>query len=75
MPFINIALFEGRSAEEKKAVARGIARVMQEETGTKPEHLWIRFSDTALEDWFNGPESAADIRAHRLAEQDQTDDQ
>jgi len=67
MPFINVALFEGRSAEEKKAVARGFARVMEEELGTKPEHLWIRFADTALEDWFTGPDSALEIRERRLA--------
>lgn len=68
MPFINIALFEGRSAEEKKAVAKGIALVMEQEMGVKPEHLWIRFSDTALGDWFTGPDSAAEIRERRQVE-------
>ena len=67
MPYISIALFEGRSEAEKKAVARGIVRVMGEEMGTKPEHLWIRFEDTALTDWFTGAESAAEIRERRLA--------
>lgn len=67
MPYIKIALMEGRSEAQKKAVARGIARVMGEELGTKPEHLWIRFEDTALSDWFTGPDSAAEIRERRLA--------
>lgn len=75
MPFISIALFEGRSAEEKKAVAQGIAQVMKQELGTNPEHLWIRFSDTALEDWFTGPDSAAEIRARRLAAKETGNDE
>ena len=67
MPFVSIALFEGRTDEEKKAVAEGIARVMQDEMGVKPEHLWIRFDDTGLNDWFTGGDSAAEIKARRLA--------
>ena len=65
MPFINIALFEGRSAEEKTALAERIADAMHDVMGVKPEHLWIRFDDTALEDWFTGGRSAASIRAER----------
>ena len=68
MPFVSIALFEGRSDAEKKAVAVRIAAAMEEEWGLKPEHLWIRFEDTRLEDWFTGPDSAAEVRARRLRE-------
>ena len=65
MPFVNISLFEGRSDEQKKAVARRISDAMCEEWGLKPEHIWIRFEDTRLEEWFTGPESAAEIRMKR----------
>lgn len=68
MPFVSISLFEGRTDAEKKAVAKRIAKAMEEEWGLKPEHLWIRYSDTRLEDWFTGPESAAEILARRAKE-------
>jgi 4-oxalocrotonate tautomerase len=69
MPFVNISLFEGRTDAQKKAVAGRISQAMCEEWGLKPEHIWIRFEDTRMEDWFTGSESAADIRAKRLAAQ------
>ena len=65
MPYVSIALFEGRTDEEKKAVAKRISDAMCEEFGLKPEHIWIRFQDTRLEEWFTGPDSAAEIRARR----------
>lgn len=65
MPFVSISLFEGRTDAEKKVVAKRIAKAMEEEWGLKPEHLWIRYSDTRLEDWFTGPDSAAEIRVRR----------
>ena len=63
MPFVNISLFEGRSDDQKKAVARRISDAMCEEWGLKPEHIWIRFEDTRMEDWFTGPNSAAEQNA------------
>ena len=65
MPYVSIALFEGRTDSEKKAVATRISEAMSEELGIKPEHIWIRFEDTRLEEWFTGPDSAAEIRARR----------
>lgn len=67
MPYVSISLFEGRSDEQKKAIAARIAQAMAEEWGVKPEYLWIRFQDTRLEDWFTGAESAAEIRARRAS--------
>ena len=65
MPYVSIALFEGRTDAEKKAVAERISAAMCEEWGLKPEYIWIRFQDTRLEEWFTGPDSAAEIRARR----------
>ena len=65
MPYVSIALFEGRSDAEKKAVVTRISEAMSEELGIKPEHIWIRFEDTRLEEWFTGSESAAEIRERR----------
>ena len=67
MPFINIALFEGRSDEEKQALAEHIASGMESIMGVKQEYIWIRYDDTALTDWFTGGKSAAQIRAEREA--------
>ena len=67
MPFVNISLFQGRTDAQKKAVAKRITEAMCEEWGLMPEHIWIRFDDTRMEDWFTGPDSAAEIKARRLA--------
>ena len=40
-----------------------ISDAMCEEWGLKPEHIWIRFEDTRMEDWFTGPNSAAEKNA------------
>ena len=67
MPYVSISLFEGRTDAEKKAVAERVSAALSEEMGINPEFIWIRFQDTRLEEWFTGPESAAEIRAKREA--------
>lgn len=69
MPFVSISLMEGRPQAQKKAVACRITDVMVEELGIKPEHLWIRFQDTPLENWFTGPDSEAEIRERLASDQ------
>lgn len=65
MPHIKITLFEGRTQAQKKAVAAGIMRVMEEELGSSPEHNWIVFEDKKPDDWFTGYESQTEINARR----------
>ncbi|MEM8786843.1 MAG: 4-oxalocrotonate tautomerase family protein [Pseudomonadota bacterium] len=68
MPLITIKLFEGRTEAQKKAVASGFMRVLEEELGSKPDHNWIIFEDRARDDWFTGSESQTEIDARRKRE-------
>ncbi|MEM7547933.1 MAG: 4-oxalocrotonate tautomerase family protein [Pseudomonadota bacterium] len=68
MPLITIKLFEGRTQDQKKAVASGIMEVLERELGSKPKHNWIVFEDRSREDWFTGSESQTEIDARRKAE-------
>ena len=51
MPVIEIKLWEGRTREQKAAMARRITNVIVEEGKTAPEHVHIIFSDYAQSDW------------------------
>lgn len=68
MPLITIKLFEGRTQAQKKAVAEGFMKVLEEELGSKPDHNWIIFEDRSRDNWFTGSESQTEIDARRKAE-------
>ncbi|MEM7545183.1 MAG: tautomerase family protein [Pseudomonadota bacterium] len=65
MPHVQITLFEGRTQAQKKAVAVGIMRVLEQELGALPAHNWIVFTDKSLDDWFVGYDSQSEIDARR----------
>ncbi|NOD95297.1 4-oxalocrotonate tautomerase [Ruegeria sp. HKCCD4884] len=68
MPLITIKLFEGRTQAQKKAVAEGFMKVLEQELGSKPDHNWIIFEDRSRDNWFTGSESQTEIDARRTAE-------
>jgi len=70
MPLITIKLFEGRTQAQKKAVAEGFMKVLENELGSKPDHNWIIFEDRSRDNWFTGSESQSEIDARRKAEAD-----
>ncbi len=51
MPVIEIKLWEGRTREQKAAMARRITDAVVQEGKTEPEHVHIIFSDYARSDW------------------------
>lgn len=65
MPLVTVALVEGRSSEQKSALAKRICEAMKDEMGVPPEHIWIRYEDVAADDWFMGQQSIAEKRAKR----------
>lgn len=62
MPYISISFMEGRTQEQKNAVAKRVTDVLIEELDVQPEHVWIRFQNTGLGDWFTGGRSESEIR-------------
>ena len=59
MPFVHIHWYEGRSDEQKAAIAERTEAALVEVAGVAPEHCWVRFSDSSKADFIIG-ESPAD---------------
>jgi 4-oxalocrotonate tautomerase len=55
MPFVHIDWFEGRSDEQKKAIAKRIEEALGEIADVPPEHCWVKFSDSKKTDFIIGP--------------------
>ena len=56
MPFITIHMFEGRSGEQKRQLAKEITQVMVRVGKTKPEAVDIVFIDVKKSDWAHSGE-------------------
>ncbi|MCL5266386.1 MAG: 2-hydroxymuconate tautomerase family protein [Chloroflexi bacterium] len=41
MPFVRIDMFEGRTKEQKAALARAVTAAVQETLGAPPEHIYV----------------------------------
>ncbi|MFN2612466.1 MAG: 4-oxalocrotonate tautomerase family protein [Solirubrobacterales bacterium] len=54
MPFVHVHWFEGRSDDQKAEVAKRITEAMVEVAGTQPDHVWVKFSDSAKADFIIG---------------------
>lgn len=54
MPMIRIELFEGRSVDQKRALARALTDAVVQTLGGTPESVHIVFQDVARHDWATG---------------------
>ena len=54
MPVVTIDMWEGRTKEQKAAVARAITDALVDIAKTTPEHVNIIFRDVKKEDWAIG---------------------
>ena len=50
MPSITIEMFEGRTPDQKRAVAQSVTKAVTDELGVKPEIVKIRFVDLKKHD-------------------------
>ncbi|MCL5962045.1 MAG: 2-hydroxymuconate tautomerase family protein [Chloroflexi bacterium] len=41
MPFVRIDMFEGRTKEQKAALAKAVTAAVQETLGAAPEHIYV----------------------------------
>jgi phenylpyruvate tautomerase PptA (4-oxalocrotonate tautomerase family) len=55
MPFVEVHWFEGRTDEQKLAIAKRIEAALVEEAGVPPEHCWIKFADSSKADFLIAP--------------------
>ena len=51
MPFAQIYMLEGRTAEQKKAVIEKVTRALQEATGAKVETIRVSIHEMPKENW------------------------
>ena len=63
MPSITVEIFEGRTPDQKRSIAKGITSVMIEELGVKPEIVKVRFVDLKKHDIAWGGELVSDRAA------------
>jgi 4-oxalocrotonate tautomerase len=56
VPYVHIHWFEGRSAEQKAELARRITEAMEDVADVPADQVWVRFDDSARDDWAMGGE-------------------
>lgn len=54
MPTLNVQLFEGRSVEQKRALAHELTQACVRALGSSPESVDIIITDVARGDWATG---------------------
>jgi len=64
MPFVNVKLWEGRSVEQKRRLARAITDAMVEHAAANPEHLHVAIEDYPLDSWARAGVLGVDSGAH-----------
>ena len=51
MPVISVDMFQGRTAEQKRALAEGFTKTFCDVTQAKPEAVIVIFRDVPRENW------------------------
>lgn len=51
MPFVTVHLWEGRTVDQKRRLAKAITDAMVEHVGANPDALHIAIQDYPLENW------------------------
>ena len=60
MPMVQVTLLEGRTADQKRKIARRITDVLVEEAGTRREGIVIVFHEVSKESYASGGELIID---------------
>lgn len=60
MPYIHVKMLNGRSVDQKRALADAITKAMTEICGARPDGTMIIFEDVEQENWARGGILVAD---------------
>jgi 4-oxalocrotonate tautomerase len=60
MPIIRVEMFEGRTADQKRACAKALTQAWVETCNGSPDQVIVVFSDLARDDWATGGRLASD---------------
>jgi 4-oxalocrotonate tautomerase len=63
MPLVQITMLQGRSADQKRKIAKRITDVMVEEAGAKREAIVVTFVEVSRESYASGGVLMADKQA------------
>ncbi len=54
MPTIHVEMFEGRTLEQKRELAKALTEATVKTLGSKPEGIDLIFTDIKKQDWATG---------------------
>ncbi|WP_269768430.1 2-hydroxymuconate tautomerase [Bordetella genomosp. 8] len=54
MPYVRIEMLEGRTEEQKAAIAKVVTQAMEDHAGAPPQSVFVVFEDVARENWAVG---------------------
>ncbi len=60
MPIVRVSMAEGRSKDQKAALARDITEALVRNCGGHAEHVYVLFEDVDKDDWLVGGETITD---------------
>ena len=60
MPLVQITMLQGRTADQKRKIAKRITDVMAEEAGARREAIVVTFIEVSRESYASGGELMAD---------------
>lgn len=60
MPMIRVEMFEGRTTDQKRALAKALTDAMVGAIGVAPETIWIVMDDVPRENWAFGGRLGSD---------------
>ena len=60
MPLVQITMLEGRTADQKRKIAKRITDVMVEEAGARREAIVVAFHEVSKESYASGGELMSD---------------
>jgi 4-oxalocrotonate tautomerase len=60
MPVVTIAIFEGRSVDQKRALIEGVTDVLRDAIGSDPETVHVIIEEKSRENWAIGRKLSID---------------
>lgn len=67
MPIVTIAMFDGRSLEQKRELVKGVTEVVAHVTGNSPDGVHVIIEEIKRENWSIGGMLSSDRQAARRA--------
>jgi len=65
MPLVRVTLAEGRTPEQKQALARDITDAVVRHCGGHASHVYVLFDDVPPDEWLIGGETVTERRRKR----------